>query len=84
MKPINFKYAQRFLQPSGAKYSENVTGVDALPIFSDGEQVVSCWKMSWAERFSALFFGKVWLAILSENTHHPAYIVATKEYLKES
>ena len=32
-----------------------------LPMFRDDNEVVSCWKMTWRERFKALFTGKVWL-----------------------
>ena len=42
MKPVNFKHSNKTLQPSGATYSENVTGVEPLHIFTDGEQCVSC------------------------------------------
>lgn len=31
-----------------------------LETFSDGDVIVSHWKMTWRERFSALFFGRVW------------------------
>jgi len=83
MKPINFEYSNKVLQPSGAEYSENVEGVEPLPIWSDGEQCVSCWKMSFRERLSALFFGHVWLSLLSGSTQYPAYLQASKDYLRE-
>lgn len=83
MKPINFKYSNHTLQPSGAEYSDNVIGVDPLPIWTDGEQCVSCWRMSWRERLSALLFGRVWLAVLSGYTQPPVCIQASREYLKE-
>lgn len=84
MKPINFKHQTKELQPSGKQYSGNVIGVQSLPIFSDGEQCVSCWQMTWRERLSALFFGRAWLAILSGSTQPPVVIEITKEYLKEA
>lgn len=83
MKPIPFRHANRLLQWSGASYSENVTGVDPLPIWTDGEQCVSCWRMSWRERLSALIFGRVWLALLSGETQPPVWLGAQRTYLKE-
>ena len=83
MKPIQFKYSNRILQPSGKEYSPNVRGVAPLAVWTDGEQCVSCWKMSLGERLSALLFGRVWLALLSGETQPPVYVVASKEYLQE-
>ena len=83
MKPIPFKYSNRTLQPSNAQYSDNVAGVDPLPVWTDGEQCVSCWKMSFVERLSALLFGRVWLALLSGQTQPPALIQVSREYLQE-
>jgi hypothetical protein len=83
MKPIQFEHSNQVLQPSGQEYSDNVTGVDPLPVWTDGEQCVSCWKMSLRERFSALLFGRVWLSLLSGYTQPPAFIQASREYLEE-
>jgi len=84
MKPVPFSYQNRVLQPSGKKYSNNVTGVDPLPVWTDGEQCVSCWQMSWRERISALLFGRVWLALLSGKTQPPAWLGVQRTYLKET
>ena len=80
--PINFPEAVKTLQPSGKTYSENVTGVEPLPIWTDGEQVVSCWRMSWRERLSALIFGRAWVATLSGSTTVPVFTTATRHYFK--
>jgi len=82
MKPISFKYAMRELQPGGQEYSENVTGVDPLPIWTDGEQCVSCWRMSPRERLSTLLFGRVWLAVLSGATQPPVCVQASRDYFR--
>jgi len=84
MRPVEFKYQNNVLQPSDKKYSKNVTGIDPLPIWTDGEQCVSCWRMSWRERLSALVFGRVWLAILSGRTQPPVWVGASRDYLKET
>lgn len=84
MKPSKFEYSNRTLQPSGAEYSENVTGVEPLSVWTDGEQCVSCWRMTWRERLSALLFGRVWIASLSGQTQPPIYAEAAKTYFRES
>jgi hypothetical protein len=83
MKPVRFKHHNQILKPSGKKYSANVTGVEPLPIWTDGEQCVSCWRMSWRERLSALLFGRIWVAILSGWTQPPVWVEAARNYLKE-
>lgn len=83
MKPVGFKYAnQELVGPEEAEYSENVEGVDPLPIWTDGEQCVSCWKLSFKERLAALVFGRVWLAVLSGRTQPPVYVEASRTYLE--
>lgn len=47
----------------------------SLWVFNDGEQCVSCWKLSWKERLNILLYGKLWLGILSGRTQPPVWIV---------
>lgn len=84
MKPIKFKHSNKILLPGGKEYSSNIAGVDPLPVWTDGEQCVSCWKMSLVERLSALIFGRIWLALLSGETQCPAYLSASRNYFDES
>jgi hypothetical protein len=72
-KPMSNREATGALQPSGRVYSENVTDVAPLPRWTDGEQCVSCWRMTWRERINALLFGRVWIAVLSGSTQPPVY-----------
>lgn len=83
MKPINFKYSNKILTPSSKEYSTDVNSVSNLHIFTNGEQCVSCWKMSFIERIKAMIFGKVWIAILSGETQPPIFCTVEKEYLRE-
>lgn len=71
MKPIEFPEAIKNLQPSGKQYSENVIDVKALPIWTDGEQCVSLWKMSWRERLAMLFRGTIWVQVLTSKPSQP-------------
>ena len=92
MKPTNFRYANRQLgAPNGflercdgrSPLELHVKGIDPLPVWTDGEQCVSCWRMSLRERFAALLFGRVWLAVLSGSTQPPVYVEAKRTYLKQ-
>ncbi len=74
MKPIQFPEMTRTLQPSGKQYSDNIQGVEPLPIYTDGEQCISCWRPSWRERLSILFFGRVWLSVLSGSRQPPVAV----------
>ena len=39
-----------------------------LPAFKSEEgEVVTCWKLSWRERFRILFFGELWLSMMTFN-----------------
>lgn len=84
MKPVDFEHSNKVLQPSGQKYSDNVKDVSSLPVWTDGEQCVSCWQMSWRERLSALFFGTVWLAVLNGTSQPPVSVRASRGYFIEA
>lgn len=83
MEPVEFEYANWTLRPSGQRYSDNVIGVGPLPVWTDGEQCVSCWRMSLKERLAALLFGRVWLALLSGRSQPPVLLVVARDYLRE-
>ena len=84
MKPIPFKEKNKTLLPSGEQYSENVEGVDPLHIWTDGEQCVSCWQMTWRERVAALWHGRVWIAVLSGGTQPPIYAESSRTYFRRT
>jgi len=83
-EPINFVHSNLLLKPPKKQnYSKNIESVVDLPAWSDGEQCVSCWRPTVRERLSILFFGRVWLSVLSGRTQPPVYITGTKTYLRE-
>lgn len=84
MKPVSFPQASRILHPPDAAYSANVEEVQSLEAWSDGEQCVSCWRPTWRERISILFFGRVWLSVLSGWTQPPVAVVATRKFFRGS
>ena len=76
MKPVEFPQANRnLLKPDGMTDEE----CGSLPVYTDGRFCVSLWKMTWKERLSVLFFGKVWLWVHSGVTQPPVALEATKE-----
>jgi len=32
-----------------------------LPAYTDNQQTISCWRLTYKERLSVLIFGKLWL-----------------------
>jgi len=80
MEPIKFEQANKeLLKPLGMTDEE----CGSLPIYTDGKECISLWKMTWRERFSALFFGKIWLSVHSGYTQPPVWLMAAKEIFKE-
>ncbi len=80
MSPVGFPESTNSLAPSDHEYGDHIGKVSHLPIWTDGEQCVSCWRMTWRERISALLFGKAWLSILSGRTQYPAAVTVTRKY----
>lgn len=81
MKSITFKeQTSILLKPVDMTKEECST----LPIYSDGEYINSCWKMSFIERIRALLFGKIWLYVRTKKTHPPIAMECRKTiFLKE-
>lgn len=79
MKPIKFKEANKnLLKPKNMTDEE----CSSLWVYNDGKECISCWKMNWKQRLSALLFGKVWLSVLSGTTQPPVWVDATKTVFK--
>jgi hypothetical protein len=75
LKPINFGTSNTLLtKPNSMTDAE----CKSLSVFTDGEQCVSCWKPSFRERLSILFYGRIWLSVLSGSTQPPVRIKGTK------
>ena len=65
MKPITFKEMNGIL-----------TGVDDiidLPVFRNGEEIISCWRIPFLKRIKVLFCGHVWLRVQGK-THAPVCV----------
>lgn len=80
MEPIQFPQSNKVLaRPQGMTDEE----CSPLPVFNDGTQSISCWKMTWRERIAALFFGKVWLFVVYGPTQPPVLLLAKKTVFLE-
>lgn len=80
MVPVTFPEVNQVLAPSGKQYSADVVEVKGLPIFTNGEQCVSRWSLTWRERLAVLWHGHVWLALLSGKTQPSVVLTADKTY----
>lgn len=80
MKPIKFAEANKnLLKPQNMTDEE----CSSLWVFTDGEQCISCWKMSFKQRLSALIHGKVWLSVLSGQTQPPVWVDCAKTVFEQ-
>jgi hypothetical protein len=80
MDPIKFEQANKNLaKPQGMTDEE----CGSLPVFTDGMQCISLWQMTWRERLSALFFGKIWLSVYSGQTQPPVWLTAKNEIFEQ-
>jgi len=54
-----------------------------LPVYCDGEQCISLWRLSWRERISAFAFGRVWLQVFSGKSQPPVALTASKQIFQD-
>lgn len=54
MKPIEFPQVNR-------TWAKNQPPYLPLPAFSNHKETISCWKLTWRERFKIFFSGILWL-----------------------
>jgi hypothetical protein len=79
MEPREFKEANKnLLKPEGMTEE-----CGSLPVFTDGKQCISLWQMTWRERLSALFFGRIWLSVYSGQTQPPVWLSAERQVFKD-
>lgn len=80
MKAIKFKHANRNLQKPPSMTDEECS---SLWVFTDTKMCVSCWKLNWKERLAVLFFGNIWLGVLSGETQPPVWLDCVRTVFKE-
>jgi len=52
--------------------------IESLPVFTDGESCLSCWKVPVWKRIKFLFHGKIWVSVLSGKTQPPVWVECYK------
>lgn len=81
MTPIKFSESNKVLgKPESMKDAE----CGSLPIFTDGGQCISLWKLTWNERLQILFRGKLWVSVLSGQTQPPIWLDTQKTVFKNN
>ena len=65
-KPTSFPQSNHVWH--GWKDRPGQPDVDDLPSFRDGNETISCWRLSWLERLAILFTGRAWLYVIG---HQP-------------
>ncbi len=80
IRPIPFSESNGTLGGGpAAKYGTADDVVD-LPVFRGGGVIVSCWQLSWRDRLSLLWRGRVWLSVLAPRTHAPVRLDALSPF----
>lgn len=74
MNPVAFEGMNKTLT---APASGDCASVGELPVLTDGTQCVSCWALSWRERWAVLRYGKLWLSVLGGVTQPPVSLSAS-------
>jgi hypothetical protein len=71
MKPSAFGEMNNILSaPSNMKKADCAE----LPVFSNGNVIISCWESSFWDRIRFLFFGEMWLVVRAAKTQYPCYL----------
>jgi len=79
MKPINFKEANTTLVRPSTRTPDECS---PLPVFTDGQQTISCWNLSFRERMTALLTGRVWLSVKYGDVQPPVVLKCSKSFFK--
>lgn len=75
MEPIFFEEATKELKKPDSMTDEECS---SLWVWNDGQQSISCWKLTWKERLKLLFHGKVWVGVVAGRTQPPIWVDPSK------
>ena len=76
MKPVEFKYQNVVFAKDQPEYMP----LPALKLDTPNGEVISCWGLSFKERLKILFFGKIWVSLVSYNKPlTPSYISVNRK-----
>lgn len=80
MRPVQFPEANGRLSGGPAEAYGTADDVVDLPVCRTGnqfgDQIISCWRLTWRDRLRVLVSGKVWLRVLARSTHAPVAVDA--------
>ena len=88
MRGIKFPESNKTLTKPVVGMTDEECG--SLPVYvmqEDGDvlgRVISCWQMSFRERLSALFFGRVWLWVRSGPSQPPVALLVKRQIFKKT
>jgi hypothetical protein len=77
MSPEQFPQANKILTPATTEGKD----LEKLTVLTDGNQCLSCWRLSWRERLSALIFGRAWTCVFSGTTQPAMWIEVKRKVL---
>lgn len=75
LKPIEFPQANKTLVKPRTMFDYEC---GSLVVYTDGRQCISCWKMTFRQRLTALIFGRIWLSVLNGTTQPPVWVACSK------
>ncbi len=85
MKPIEFPEQNKTLTRPGEMTDDECGSLHVYAAPEDAPQpvLISCWQASWRERFSILFFGRVWLYVVARKTQPPVSLEAVRTVFQQ-
>lgn len=75
MEPVKFTEANKNLLKPATMTDEEC---ESLWVFTDGQQCVSRWYLTWRDRLRILFYGHIWLSVHSGQTQPPVRLDSVK------
>ncbi len=78
MRPVDFPASNKTLTEPAAWHTQSRGRCENLPVWNDGEESISCWRLGWRERLKVLFTGRVWLRVVGGLTQPPVSLLVDK------
>lgn len=78
MRPMHFSESNAQL------LAGDIPNCADLPVYKDGTQILSKWKMSWRERLSALLFGVAFVSVRARETSPPIAVWVERQALRKA
>lgn len=83
MKPTDFPESNGTLSGGPAAKYETEDDVPDLHVHRTGQEVISCWALSWRDRLRLLFRPRIYLHVLAPITHAPVKVTAETPFKKD-